>query len=315
MNVTLLENKFPLEIINLIWLLGWVHSNVINILIKQYRHIDIQERRPYDNGGGEESGASTSQVTRRRDKEDCSLEPSGRAQSCQHLDFKLLDSRIAREDICVVSSRWVETCCSNYENTHNPHVAGSRGWLPSFRGKLHSSLSLSHVCILSRNSDITFSWRLLPGTFLRIVSTHRSSWGQGLPQVLWMLQILSPWALSSSLSLHSPPSHKHLLESEAGPFLWAWIGSLKTQQTSRIQRTHNLTKIKPLIPSLCPIPSRSWLTLNTFSLSNQSAAFHGHRPHTHDFSMFHLESVTAAKLPQTQMFLPHLKYSLASHGP
>lgn len=78
---------------------------MINILIKQYRHIDIQERRPYDNGGGEESGASTSQVTRRRDKEDCSLEPSGRAQSCQHLDFKLLDSRIAREDICVVSSR------------------------------------------------------------------------------------------------------------------------------------------------------------------------------------------------------------------
>lgn len=135
-------------------------------------------------------------------------------------------------------------------------------------------------------------------TFPWMVSTHRSSWRWGLPQLLWMLQILSPWAVSSSLSLHSLPSHKHLLESESRPFLWAWIGSLKTQQTSWIQRTQNLTKMKPLILSLCPIPYRSWLTLNTLSLSNQSAPFHGHRLHTHDFSMFHLESVTAAKLPQ-----------------
>lgn len=209
---------------NLIWLLGWVHSKVIEI--KMYRHIDTQESRPYDDGGREESDTSTSQLTRRRDKEDCSLEPSGRAQYCQHPDFKLLDSRIAREDICVVSSFWVETCCSNYENTHNPHVAGSHGWLPFFRGTLHSSHSLSRECILSRNSDITFSWLLLPGTsfaiqsphrltFTWMVSTHWSSWRWGLPQVLWMLQILSPWAVSSSLSLHSLPSHKHLLKSES----------------------------------------------------------------------------------------------------
>lgn len=161
--------------------------------------------------------------------------------------------------------------------------------------------------------DPTHTRRL---TFPWMVSTHQSSWRQGLSQVLWMLQILTSWAISSSLSLHSLPSHKHLLESESCSFLWAWIGSLKTQQTSWIQRrTHNLTKIKPLIPSLCPIPYRSWLTLNSFFLSNQSAPFHGHRPHTHAFSMFHLESVTAAKLPQTQMFLLHLKYTLASHDP
>lgn len=106
MNVILFENKFPLDVINLMGILGWAQSNVMGSfqMIIGYRHIGFQERRSHGDGGREWSNASTSQETRRRDKANCSLEPSERAQCFQHLDFKLPDSRVVRDDIYVVSS-------------------------------------------------------------------------------------------------------------------------------------------------------------------------------------------------------------------